>query len=73
MKIRGAEKLAQNLREQKQDAFLFRKLATLRTDVPIKETIDDLEWKGARKSLKKICHELGDGVWPARINKWLDV
>ena len=43
--VRGAEKLAQTLRDRWKEALLFRTLATLRTDEPA-VTVDDLEWRG---------------------------
>jgi 5'-3' exonuclease len=39
--------LARTLVAERQRALLFRTLATLRTDVPVFENIDELEWKGA--------------------------
>jgi 5'-3' exonuclease len=44
--VRGARALAENLREHRNDAFLFRELATLRTDVPLKEPLEALRWRG---------------------------
>ena len=38
--------LALTLRENRERALLFRDLATLRTDVPVFDSVDDLEWKG---------------------------
>jgi len=43
--VRGAEKLARVLREGRSDAFLFRTLATLRTDQP-KVTVNALAYRG---------------------------
>jgi 5'-3' exonuclease len=43
--LRGAEKLARVLREGRNDALLFRTLATLRTDQP-KVTVDELAYRG---------------------------
>jgi 5'-3' exonuclease len=40
-------RLAQTLAEERERAMLFRTLATLRTDVPVFGTVDELEWKGA--------------------------
>ena len=45
---RGAERLATNLHEEVEEALLYRRLATLRVDVPLSETLDELEWKGVR-------------------------
>jgi 5'-3' exonuclease len=44
--VRGAESLAASLREHREDALLFRRLATLRTDVPLAESLADLRWRG---------------------------
>ncbi|HSR49421.1 MAG TPA: 5'-3' exonuclease H3TH domain-containing protein [Acidobacteriota bacterium] len=49
VKVRGAAALADNLAAQRQDALLYKKLATLRTDAPIQESLQDLHWKGARR------------------------
>jgi 5'-3' exonuclease len=46
VKVRGADRLAAALRAGRREALLFRRLATLRTDVPLKESIDDLRWRG---------------------------
>jgi 5'-3' exonuclease len=38
--------LARTLARERENAFLFRTLATLRTDIPLFESIDDLRWRG---------------------------
>lgn len=40
-----ATTLVENLQMNYKDALLFRDLSTLRTDVPLKETLHDLEWE----------------------------
>ena len=47
--VRGQDRLAASLRERREDAALYRPLATLRTDVPLAERLADLEWRGARR------------------------
>jgi 5'-3' exonuclease len=42
----GAGALARTLARERDRAFLFRDLATLRTDIPLFESVDDLRWKG---------------------------
>ncbi len=60
VKPRGAARLAATLAERRDDALLYKKLATLVTDVPLEESLDDLEWKGAPKSqFEELCDELG--------------
>jgi 5'-3' exonuclease len=65
-----AARLAENLSTRREEALLYRKLATLREDVPLKEKLGDLEWKGARGRLKELCHELGEENLPKRISRW---
>src|SRR5262249_25952169 len=59
--VRGAENLAATLREGRQDAELYRTLATLRTDVPLAESTEDMRWRGPRRDeLESLCVEIGD-------------
>lgn len=61
VKVRGAATLANNLREHQEDAMLYRTLATLRTDAPIHESLDDLRWSGPnREELVALCEEIGE-------------
>jgi 5'-3' exonuclease len=45
--IRGADGLLATLRERLADVLLYRRLATLRRDVPLRETLEDLRYRGA--------------------------
>jgi 5'-3' exonuclease len=65
-----ATTLVENLQANYDDALLFRELSTLRKDVPLKETLNDLKWLGAYPRLKKLCHELGEERIPERVTKW---
>lgn len=65
-----ARKLAENLADHKEEAELYRQLTTLRTDVPIEESVDDLEWRGARPRLREFCSELGANDIPERVGRW---
>ena len=56
--VRGATTLAQSLAEHRDAAELYRRLATLRTDVPFAETLDDLRWRGPRPELGDLLREL---------------
>jgi 5'-3' exonuclease len=69
--VRGAAALAQSLCEHREEAVLYRRLATLRTDVPLAEEIDDLRWRGARRSeLQALCREIGDKRFVERVQRW---
>lgn len=65
-----ATTLLENLRANYQDALLFRELSTLRQDVPLKESLKDLEWKGATSKLKKVCMELREERILERVKRW---
>ncbi len=61
VKVRGAKTLADTLGRQREDAQLFKKLATLRTDVPLKESVHDLKHEGPRwPELEALAEEIGD-------------
>ncbi len=60
MKVRGAETLSRNLEESRQMAYLYKQLATIKTDVIINENISDLSWSGVNtEDFVQICDELG--------------
>lgn len=71
LKVRGAPKLSERLEAQRDDALLYRRLATLRTDAPVHEELDDLRWRGAhRAELRAICAELGWERFLDRVPRW---
>lgn len=65
-----ATTLIENLRANYEDALLFRELSTLRRDVPLKETLSDLKWRGAHPRFRKLCQELGDERILERVTRW---
>jgi len=65
-----AARLAESLTQHRAEALLFRTLATLREDVPLKETLANLEWQGAYERLNDVCHQLGDEKFPGRVPRW---
>ena len=65
-----ATTLLGNLQNNYKDALLFRELSTLRTDVPLKETLTDLKWQGAYPRLKKVCQELRSESIVDRVTRW---
>jgi hypothetical protein len=64
-------RLAERLRVHQEEALLYRRLATLRQDVPLHERIADPEWRGAHQHLKRRCAELGSETFPKRIPRWI--
>ena len=56
--IRGVQRLAGVLFQQWDDALLYRTLATLKLDVPVFETVDELRWKGPRAEFERYSKQL---------------
>ena len=59
VKVRGALALADSLQQHREAAMLYRRLATLRTDVPIAESLEDLRVAGPSDDLAELCREIG--------------
>ena len=73
VKVRGAKSMAATLAEHRGDAALYKELATLRLDVPLTESLDDLEWKGARQTaFSNLCDELGFGQLKSAPTRWVE-
>ena len=61
VKVRGADALALSLAEHREVAELYRRLATLRLDVPLAESPDELRLVSPdRALLADVCAELGE-------------
>jgi 5'-3' exonuclease len=58
--VRGAARLAESLRVGRADAELFRRLATLRDDVPgvLEDGPDELAWRGPADGLEEVCERI---------------
>ena len=62
--IRRARALSESLLGAWDDAMLFRTLATLRLDVPVFNTVDDLRWRGPREEFEAVCKRMKSaGLW----------
>ena len=56
--LRGAAKLATALADNRELAQLFRRIATVVTDVPVGR-VDDWHWNGPRDDFAVFCADLG--------------
>lgn len=56
--IRKARLLSESLFAAWNDARLFRTLATLRFDVPVFETVDQLHWRQPRANFEECCRRM---------------
>ena len=62
-----------DLRDRRDEVFLYRTLARLRTDAPVGETsVDELRWRGApRARWQAFCDEIGLARLRSRPHRWL--
>ena len=66
MNANNAGGLALTLARERDRAFLFRDLATLRTDIPLFESIDALEWNGPTDAFPPLAARLDAAVQTER-------
>jgi 5'-3' exonuclease len=68
---RGADKLAATLRAHREEALLYRRLATVVTDAPLPESLEDLAWAGVpRERYLAWCESLGLTTLRSRPQRW---
>jgi 5'-3' exonuclease len=65
--IRKARLLSESLFNAWDDAVLFRTLATLRLDVPVFDSVEDLRWKGPRPTFHEHCKRMKSRNLLARV------
>src|SRR5262245_7076327 len=62
------EKLpAEVLNDQRDLVLLFKRLATLRTDAPLFEDVDELRWQGPKKTFAAMARTIGDPRLATRV------
>ena len=60
----GRGKLAESLFAAWDDALLFRRLATLRIDAPVFESVEELRWKGPGAGFEGFCRRIkAEGIF----------
>src|ERR1700685_1044374 len=65
--IKRARVLSESLFNSWSDALLFRTLATLRLDVPVFDTVEDLRWKGPRPDFEECCRRIKSPILLGRV------
>lgn len=66
--IRRARPLAESLFADWENALLYRTLATLRLDVPMFDSVEDLRWRGPRENFVQRCERLRAGDLYRRVS-----
>jgi 5'-3' exonuclease len=67
VKVVNPSALAKTLLRERDRAFLFRTLATLRTDVPLFESVDQLHWKGPTPAFPPLAARLDGAVGGSKL------
>ena len=67
--VTGASTLAATLDRDRENALLFRTLATLRTDIALFDNVEQLRWRGPAAGFDAIAQQLDDAIagtrrWP---------
>jgi 5'-3' exonuclease len=71
VKPRGALQLAATLAERREDALLYRRLATLVDAIPLVETLDDLRFRGVpRQTFERWCDSVGVTTMKTAPQRW---
>jgi 5'-3' exonuclease len=69
--LRNAVRLAATLTQQRVDALLYKRLATLNADAAISGDLDSLAWGGVpREQFVALCDELGFERIRERVHRW---
>ncbi|HVY61002.1 MAG TPA: 5'-3' exonuclease H3TH domain-containing protein, partial [Planctomycetota bacterium] len=72
-KVRGAEKLAATLAARRDEALLYKRLATLIADVPLAESASETQWSGVpRARFLDWCDRLGVTELRTRPRRFLE-
>jgi len=58
--VTSPAKLAEVLARDRDRVLLYRELATLRTDVPVFDDVEELKWQGPKPGFQKLAKELAD-------------
>ena len=66
LNVANAANLAATLKREFESALLFRKLATLRTDIPLFDNVDELRWSGPTPAFTAIAEQLDAAVTSKR-------
>jgi 5'-3' exonuclease len=64
--VSNASALADTLSREREQALLFRTLATLRTDINLFDDVDELRWNGPTPAFAKLAARLDAAITDAR-------
>jgi hypothetical protein len=68
----NASALAQTLSDERDRAFLFRTLATLRTDIALFDDVEELRWVGPQSGFDELGKRLDTAVTRPKVRSRSD-
>jgi 5'-3' exonuclease len=57
------------LKDRRADALLFKTLATLKTDAPLFDDVEELRWRGATTAFESVAQKIGNASLLKRVKK----
>jgi 5'-3' exonuclease len=57
------------LKDKRADALLFKNLATLKTDAPLFDDVEELRWRGATAAFASVAEKIGSATLAKRVKK----
>jgi len=69
VQVRSAKKLAETLSNSREDALLFRKIATIVTEIEGTGCVDEIEWRGPRPGFEEACRRIDAPIAIQRIQR----
>lgn len=71
VRVRGAARLAATLVDRREEALLYRTLATLRDGIRLFDSVDELQWKGPRPEFQALAASMNAmGLWNRVVELW---
>ncbi len=70
--VRGGAKLAQTLADNRDDALLFKRIATIELDAPVSDDVEELRWTGPTDGFAELAASIDAERQLDRINRFVE-
>lgn len=71
--VRGGAKLAQTLADNRDNALLFKRIATIELDAPVSDSVDELFWTGPTNGFTELAGSVDAQRQLERVNRLVEV
>ena len=70
--VRGGAKLAQTLADNRDNALLFKRIATIELDAPVSDSVDELFWTGPTNGFTELAGSVDAQRQLERVNRLVE-